>query len=202
VLCSKYTTDEQRGQGAVGGELERRYAFRSNVRWIKERVPVEDLAREYTDSLREVSEGRLVGLCPLHGETTPSFYVYTDSADPHFHCYGCGEHGDVLDLFMALDGHDYKWTALVGLAQRFGLELPGRPERWHRWNREKAKRRDALTKIRAEHYRRRFFRLYRNDLARIEDPAEREEEARAIWRGLANLAYACALAAEHRDEAS
>jgi putative DNA primase/helicase len=32
-------------------------------------------------------------LCPFHGEKTPSFYVWPD----HFHCYGCGAHGDVLD---------------------------------------------------------------------------------------------------------
>src|SRR5215469_3275514 len=34
----------------------------------------------------------LVGLCPFHGEKTPSFYVYAD----HYHCFGCGAHGDVF----------------------------------------------------------------------------------------------------------
>jgi hypothetical protein len=38
--------------------------------------------------------GRLhTGLCPFHGENTPSFNVYED----HYHCFGCGAHGDVFD---------------------------------------------------------------------------------------------------------
>src|SRR5208283_4220225 len=33
------------------------------------------------------------GCCPFHGEKTPSFTVYDD----HFHCFGCGAHGDAID---------------------------------------------------------------------------------------------------------
>jgi DNA primase len=35
-----------------------------------------------------------VGLCPFHNEKTASFYVYDDTQ--HFHCFGCGAHGDAL----------------------------------------------------------------------------------------------------------
>jgi DNA primase len=38
------------------------------------------------------------GLCPFHGEKTPSFKVYDDSQ--HFHCYGCGASGDVINFYM------------------------------------------------------------------------------------------------------
>jgi hypothetical protein len=42
-------------------------------------------------------EGRyLVALCPFHADRTPSFIVYED----HFHCFGCGVHGDVFDWIM------------------------------------------------------------------------------------------------------
>lgn len=45
-----------------------------------------------------------VGLCPFHGETTPSFTVYppgtTRSGDGHFHCFGCGAHGDAIGYVM------------------------------------------------------------------------------------------------------
>jgi DNA primase len=38
------------------------------------------------------------GLCPFHGEKTPSFKVYDDSQ--HYHCYGCGASGDVINFYM------------------------------------------------------------------------------------------------------
>jgi DNA primase len=42
----------------------------------------------------------MVAPCPFHGEKTPSFYVYDD----HFHCYGCGEHGDLFDWLTRTRG--------------------------------------------------------------------------------------------------
>ena len=51
---------------------------------------------------RDGASGELVSLCPLHPEKTPSFHVYPD--DSHYHCYGCGAHGDVTDLEQALGG--------------------------------------------------------------------------------------------------
>ena len=39
--------------------------------------------------------------CPLHKEDTPSFTVY---ADGHFHCFGCGKHGDAIDFLAKLKG--------------------------------------------------------------------------------------------------
>lgn len=41
------------------------------------------------------------GLCPFHQEKTPSFHVYERSG--RFHCYGCGEKGDVFDFLIRLD---------------------------------------------------------------------------------------------------
>ena len=44
-------------------------------------------------------QGRLfAGCCPFHGEKTPSFFVYPK--DSHFHCFGCGAHGDAVDFVM------------------------------------------------------------------------------------------------------
>ena len=42
----------------------------------------------------------LVGLCPFHGERTPSFCVYPD----HFHCFGCGAHGDAFTWLRQAQG--------------------------------------------------------------------------------------------------
>ena len=40
------------------------------------------------------------GCCPFHGEKTPSFYVYDD----HYHCFGCGAHGDAISFVMQSQG--------------------------------------------------------------------------------------------------
>ena len=59
------------------------------------------------------------GCCPFHGEKTPSFYVYDD----HFHCFGCGEHGDVITFVMKSTGAGFM-EAVETLAQEAGLEIP------------------------------------------------------------------------------
>jgi DNA primase len=175
---------------------EERYGFRRQARHLKAAVPIEVYAGTLT-GLRPAGEGRLVGLCPLHEERTPSFYVFSDPEDPHFHCYGCSAHGDVLDLFVAVEGHDERWTALVALAQRYGVELPGRPERWHRWSSEKGRRREALVEVVARSYQRRFFRWwFAPSLADIEDDEEREKEARRVFADLWDLSLACARSRE------
>ncbi len=61
------------------------------------------------------------GLCPFHGEKTPSFNVNRDKG--FFHCFGCGVGGDVLkflELHDKIGFHD----AVKLLAQRFGMSLP------------------------------------------------------------------------------
>ncbi len=59
------------------------------------------------------------GCCPFHGEKTPSFYVYDD----HYHCFGCGEHGDVITFVMKSTGAGFMETVET-LAQEAGLEVP------------------------------------------------------------------------------
>lgn len=59
------------------------------------------------------------GCCPFHGEKTPSFYVYDD----HFHCFGCGEHGDVITFVMKTTGESFM-DAVEELATQAGLEVP------------------------------------------------------------------------------
>ena len=61
------------------------------------------------------------GLCPFHGEKTPSFHVNRDKG--FFHCFGCGVGGDV---FKFLELHEKVGfpDAVKQLAQRFGMALP------------------------------------------------------------------------------
>src|SRR5919112_283164 len=85
---------------------------------IKSKLPVADLVGE-TVALKRAGT-ILKGLCPFHGEKTPSFTV-TPERDT-WHCFGCGEHGDVFTFVMRRDGLDFR-EALSRLAERTGIEL-------------------------------------------------------------------------------
>ena len=61
------------------------------------------------------------GLCPFHGEKTPSFHVNREKG--FFHCFGCGVGGDVIK-FMELHEKVSFTEAVRMLATRFGLAIP------------------------------------------------------------------------------
>ena len=148
----------------------------------KEKVPVFDLAERLCGpgGLRKAGK-EWVGRCPLpdHEDKTPSMTVYVDRQT--FRCFGCGAHGDVLDLVQLVEGCEL-WEAVIILSQRHGVELPGRPESWHRRQERQKPVRDAIGKARFDHLCRRLFRLYFKDvLLSIEDPAEREIEYEILW---------------------
>ena len=82
---------------------------------IKQRMDIETIVGE---TVRLSRAGRnLKGLCPFHGEKTPSFVVYPK--DGSYHCFGCGEGGDILTFVMKTDGLDFR-GALEKLAGRAG----------------------------------------------------------------------------------
>src|SRR3954467_6523198 len=61
------------------------------------------------------------GLCPFHGEKTPSFNVVP--AKQFYHCFGCQKHGDVFTFIMELEGKSFV-EAAEQLGNRFGIEIP------------------------------------------------------------------------------
>jgi DNA primase len=61
------------------------------------------------------------GLCPFHGEKTPSFNVVP--AKQFFHCFGCQKHGDVFSFLMELEGKSFVEVA-EELANRFNITVP------------------------------------------------------------------------------
>ena len=91
---------------------------------IKGRLPVADVVGE-TVQLRKAGT-TLKGLCPFHGEKTPSFVV-TPGRDT-WHCFGCGKHGDIFTFVMERDSVDFP-EALRILAGRAGVEIDERSRR-------------------------------------------------------------------------
>jgi hypothetical protein len=61
-----------------------------------------------------------VGLCPFHNERTPSFRVYPD----HYHCYGCGAHGDVIDYVTETQRVDFREACRLLGAGELGPSQP------------------------------------------------------------------------------
>ncbi len=57
--------------------------------------------------------------CPFHGEKTPSLYVWDD----HYHCFGCGAHGDAITFVMQSEGAGFI-EAVERLAAEAGMEVP------------------------------------------------------------------------------
>ena len=60
------------------------------------------------------------GLCPFHGEKTPSFYINTSKQI--YKCFGCGEGGDVINFVMKMENLDFI-DAVKLLANRYGIEI-------------------------------------------------------------------------------
>ncbi|BBZ43308.1 DNA primase [Mycobacterium parmense] len=83
---------------------------------IRERVRIEDVVGDYVQ-LRRAGADSLKGLCPFHDEKSPSFHVRPNHG--HFHCFGCGEGGDVYAFVQKIE-HVSFVEAVEVLADRIG----------------------------------------------------------------------------------
>ncbi len=91
---------------------------------VKSKLTVVDVVGE-TVQLRKAGT-TLKGLCPFHAEKTPSFIV--TPARETWHCFGCGEGGDIFSFVMRRDAIAFP-EALRRLAQRAGVEIDERTSR-------------------------------------------------------------------------
>ena len=103
---------------------------------IKSKLSVVDVIAETVTLKRAGSTYK--GLCPFHGEKTPSFVVTPERET--WHCFGCGEGGDIFSFVMKRDGVEFR-EALRALGERAGVEVSRRnPSE----DRRRARLREAL----------------------------------------------------------
>ena len=76
---------------------------------ISRRVPLKKKGQNYW------------GCCPFHNEKTPSFSVNEEKG--FYHCFGCGEHGDIISFTMKSENIDFK-NAISELANMAGIKMP------------------------------------------------------------------------------
>ena len=86
---------------------------------VKHQADIVTVIQDYV-SLKKAG-AKYKGLCPFHGEKTPSFTVDRDKG--FFHCFGCQAGGDVIK-FIELHEKVGFMDAVKQLAQRFGMQVP------------------------------------------------------------------------------
>ncbi|MEU6131403.1 DNA primase [Saccharopolyspora sp. NPDC047091] len=91
----------------------------SDVAEVRDRIRIDEVVGEYV-ALRNAGGGALKGLCPFHDEKTPSFNVRPSHGT--FHCFGCGEGGDVIAFLMKSEHLGFV-ESVERLADRAGLQL-------------------------------------------------------------------------------
>ncbi|KAA0083725.1 DNA primase [Mycolicibacterium sp. P9-64] len=108
--------------GSAGGSEATRGRGRipdRDIAAIRERVRIEDVVGDYVQ-LRRAGADSMKGLCPFHDEKSPSFHVRPNHG--HFHCFGCGEGGDVYAFLQKIE-HVSFVEAVEMLADRLGYTV-------------------------------------------------------------------------------
>lgn len=85
---------------------------------IKEKLDIVEVLSQYIQVTKSGSTFK--ARCPFHGEKTPSFII--SPTRQSYHCFGCGEHGDIFTFVEKMEGVDFK-GALTLLAEKAGVTL-------------------------------------------------------------------------------
>lgn len=91
----------------------------SDIEELKARANLVDIISGYV-SLKPASAGSFKGLCPFHGEKSPSFNVR--NSPPFYHCFGCGAGGDVFKFLQEIESISFS-DAVERLADKLGYQL-------------------------------------------------------------------------------
>ncbi len=99
---------------AVAGLIKR-----SDIDEVRQRVNISDVVGQYV-TLKSAGVGSMKGLCPFHDERSPSFHVRPQAG--FYHCFGCGEGGDVFTFLQKMDHLSFQ-EAVERLAGTIGYPL-------------------------------------------------------------------------------
>jgi DNA primase len=102
---------------------------------VKSRCDIVSTISQYIEVKQ--SGANYKGLCPFHGEKTPSFYINTSKQI--YKCFGCGEGGDVINFVMKMENLDFM-DAVKLLAKRYGIEINTNMDEESKIRMEKIKR--------------------------------------------------------------
>lgn len=111
------------------------------LRTLKEKVNIVDVAGGYFSL--EKRGGSYWACCPFHHEKTPSFAI--NEAGQYYHCFGCGESGDVIRLVSKMENVEFMESVRF-LAERANMEVPASDED-SRKTAEQKRKRDVILKI-------------------------------------------------------
>ena len=87
---------------------------------VKQQADIVRIVGEYI-KLRKAGASNYSGLCPFHGEKTPSFSVH--ATRQFYHCFGCGVSGDVFSFVQKIENITFP-EAIRFVAQKLGIPLP------------------------------------------------------------------------------
>lgn len=100
--------------GSMAGLIKR-----EDIDEVRNRTDLREVVESYV-TLKSAGIGSFKGLCPFHDERSPSFHIRPQLGT--FHCFGCGESGDVIAFVQKMDHSTFSETVEM-LASRIGYEL-------------------------------------------------------------------------------
>src|SRR6202142_3813814 len=87
---------------------------------VKQQADIVRIIGDYI-KLKKAGAQNFSGLCPFHGEKTPSFSVH--ATRQFYHCFGCGVSGDVFSFVQKIENITFP-EAIRAVAQNMGVALP------------------------------------------------------------------------------
>lgn len=95
------------------------------IEQVRARARIDEIVGRYVELANAGADSKK-GLCPFHDERTPSFHVRPTKG--RWHCFGCGEGGDVIDFISKHEGMEFR-EAVQWLADLVGVDVETTDER-------------------------------------------------------------------------